>query len=77
MIMKAIVVEGMEYTIKPLTRRQFKSLQPPDETTLDRTLEMILPADQNEYLEDRPLFEARKVFDAIMDFSRGDDAEKN
>ena len=77
MITRTVTIEDKEYTLKPLTRRQFKALYPADENTMERALAASLDAVVVEALEDEPFYVSKQLFDECLDLTSGGKAEKN
>lgn len=77
MVTRKVTIDEVEYTLKPLTRRQFKAMSATTEDTLDEALAIGLSAVEVEALLDRPLYVSKQLFDELLDLSAGGKAEKN
>jgi len=77
MVTRTVTIEEKEYVLRPLTRRQFKSLQPIDEETLEKALAISISPETMEALEDEPMYVSKQLFDELLDLTSGGKAEKN
>ena len=72
-----ITIEDRQYSLAPLTKRQFKEVQADKENTIDRALSFALPAETVLELEDLPFYISKQLFDEVIDLTIGGKAEKN
>ena len=77
MVTRTVTIDDVDYLLKPLTRREFKGLQPPDETTLEKALALSLHPDAAEKLEGQPVYVSKMLFDELIDLTYGGKAVKN
>lgn len=86
--MREVIVEGKEFSVRPLKRSEVKALKkdglnlgkiPPEEMDLwlDRIFELVFPGMLSD-IDDLPPRAASKLFEAVMKETYGDkDEEKN
>lgn len=77
MITRKITIDDIEYTLSPLTRRQFRAINPVTETTIEETLAIALTPEQADTLENLPMYVSKQLFEECLDLSTSGKAEKN
>lgn len=78
MITRTVTIDESNYTLKPMTRKQFREVQAMDKDTLiDIVLALVLPDEVATRLDDQPFYVSKQLFDEAIDLTTGGKAEKN